>query len=287
MQLNSFGTPQAIVTTATGRESIDHVDAYYSLTDKPPPNRFWRSVQAGSDSANWHADLPVIDVWQPVFTFANVHYASGICLTTDLERRVPGMLGKARATLRPGDPLAARAIAESWFYARAYTDPQVEKTFVKIEDTSERPAVVSLNSEVFDDGIGIDISSHAIGDPQFAGPNGSALAFDCAGDFGPEGLRVSVTQNDWTPLARTYVAIVSSAEMTAGWNTIALPLDRFKMKDTENTPIRWQDLDKVNLQGTHAKVQSIPHCQPALGQSLDRQRARKTSCPLRCDPVES
>jgi dienelactone hydrolase len=248
VQLRSSGIPQAIVTT--GSESVDHVNVYCSLTDKPPPNRFWRSVGADGDSANWHADVPIIDAWEPVFTFANVHYASGICLTTNLERRVPGMIGKARATLRAGDPLAPRAIAESWFYARAYTDPQVEKTFVKIEDTSEQPAVVSLNSDVFGEMIGVDLSSHVIGDPQFAPPEGSALTFDCAGDFGPEGLRVSVTQNDWTPLARTYVATVSPAEMTAAWNTIILSLDRFKMKDSESKLIRWQDLDKINLQGT-------------------------------------
>jgi dienelactone hydrolase len=176
VRLNSSGIPQAVVTT--GRDAVDHVDAYYSLTDKPPPNRFWRSVRADRDSANWHADLPVIDAWEPVFTFANVHYVSGICLTTNLEHRIPGMIGKARATLHSGDPLAPRAIAESWFYARAYTDPQVEKTFMKIEDSSGRPAVVSLNSEVFGDVIGVDLSSHVIGDPQFAGPEGSALAFD-------------------------------------------------------------------------------------------------------------
>jgi hypothetical protein len=156
--------------------------------------------------------------------------------------------------LRPGDPIAPRAIAESWFFARAYTDPQIEKTFIKIEDTGERPAVVTLNPEIMGDPISVDVSSHIIGDPQFAGTTGAALAFDCSGDFGHDGLRVSVTQNDWTPLAQTYVATVSPAEMPAGWNTITLPLGRFKMKDSEKTPAHWQDLDKINLQGTTPKA---------------------------------
>ena len=103
LQLTPSGIPRA--TATTGAESVAHVDVYYSLTDKPPPNRFWRSVRRHADGVNWHAELPVIDVWEPLFTFANVHYASGICLTTNLERRVPGVLGKARATLRPGEPL--------------------------------------------------------------------------------------------------------------------------------------------------------------------------------------
>ena len=110
--------------------------------------------------------------------------------------------------------------------------------------------MVRLNPEAFGDVIAVDLSSHMISDPQFAAPDGSSLAFDYAGDFGPEGLRVSVTQNDWTPLAQTYVATVSPAAVTGGWNTIVLPLDQFKMKETEKTPNRWQDLDKVNLQGS-------------------------------------
>jgi dienelactone hydrolase len=248
VRLNPSGIPQANV--ATGEESIDHVDVYYSLTDKPPPNRFWRRVRASIDGANWNADLPVIDPWDSMFTFANVYYVSGICLTTNLEHRVPGALGKARATLRRGNPLAPRVIAESWFYARAYTDPQLEKTFIEIEDTPERPAVVSLNEEVFGDLITVDISSHFIGDPQLAGPDGAALAFDCTGDFGTEGLRVSVTQNDWTPLAQTYVATVAGTELDVGWTTIVLPVGRLTIKDTEKSPIRWQELDKINIQGT-------------------------------------
>jgi dienelactone hydrolase len=252
LQLTTAGTPRANVSTSGA--PVSHVDVYYSLTDKPPPNRFWRRVEATSNGMNWQAELPVLDVWEPVFAFANVHYSSGVCLTTNLERRVPGTLGKSRSTLRPGDPIAPRAIAESWFFARAYTDPQIEKTFIKIEDTGERPAVVTLNPEIMGDPISVDVSSHIIGDPQFAGTTGAALAFDCSGDFGHDGLRVSVTQNDWTPLAQTYVATVSPAEMPAGWNTITLPLGRFKMKDSEKTPAHWQDLDKINLQGTTPKA---------------------------------
>ena len=43
LQLTPLGIPRA--TATTGAESVAHVDVYYSLTDKPPPNRFWRSVR--------------------------------------------------------------------------------------------------------------------------------------------------------------------------------------------------------------------------------------------------
>jgi hypothetical protein len=248
ISLIGTGIPQAIVTT--GGESIDRVDVYYALGDKPPPNRFWRVVPAKKDDTKWQAELPVADAWSPMFAFANVQYASGVCLTTNLERRVPGMLGKARATLHTGDAIAPRAIAESWFYARSYTDPVIEQTFVRVEDTADRAAVVSMNPEVFRELVTVDLSSHVLGDAQFAGVDGMALAFDCAGDFGAEGLRVSVVQNDWTPLVQTYMTTLSADELTPGWRTIVLPLGRFKIKDTEVTPAHWTDLDKMNLQGT-------------------------------------
>ena len=255
IRLTPDGIPQAVVTAA-GAE-VDSVDVYYSLSDKPSPNRFWRGVPAISDEGSQRAVLPVVDAWQPMSAFANVHYSTGACLTSNLVTRVPGTLGKACATLRPGEPLDPRILAESWFYARGYTDPNLAATFVRIEKSGDRPFVVSQDPEVFGDVITIDLSSHAIGDPQFDPPDGSALALECAGDVGPAGLQITVTQNEWTPLSRTYVAAVTSAEMTttmtAGWARIVLALNRFKTKDTQTPPSSWQDLDKINLQGTTPK----------------------------------
>ena len=255
LRLTPGGIPQAVVASAGA--AVDSVEVYYSLSDKPSPNRFWRGVRAIPDGASQRAELPVVDAWQLMSAFANVHYTSGVCLTSNMATRVPGTLGKARATLRSGEPIEPRILADSWFYARGYTDPNLAATFVKIEETVDRPFVVSQDPQVFGDVIAIDLSSHAIGDPQFAPPEGADLALKCAGDVGPAGLQITVTQNEWTPLARTYVAAVTSAEMsaatTSGWATIVLPLHRFKSKDTQASPGSWQDLDKINLQGTTPK----------------------------------
>jgi dienelactone hydrolase len=255
LRLTPEGIPRAIVNAADG--VIESVEVYYSLCDKPSPNRFWRGVHAASDDETYQAELPVVDAWQPVSAFANVHYASGICLTSNMETRVPGTLGKARATLRAGEPLNPRIVAESWFYARGYTDPNLAATFVKIEETPDRPFVVSQDPQVFGDVISLDLSSHAIGDPQFTPPDGASLTLECTGELGDTGLQITVTQQEWTPLSRTYVAALSPADLPAkvatGWTTIVLPLNRFRTKDTQASPSSWQDLDKINLQGTTPK----------------------------------
>lgn len=253
--LTSDGVPQA--TIDAGGQSVAQVDIYYSLTDKPAPNRFWRRVPARCDYAPCRASLPVVDAWQPLVAFANVRYASGICLSTNCETRVPGMLGKARATLNADDSLDPHAIAQSWFYARSHTDPSMERDYLRIENLPDRPAVVGLNPEIFGDSIAIDLTSHAIGDAQFSGRDGSALAFDCFGSIGPEGLQVTVAEKDWTPLARFYVATVPPDQIGAGWTTVVLPISRFQLKGGQATPARWQDLDKVNLQGTTTKANPL------------------------------
>lgn len=255
LRLSPEGIPQAVVTA--GGAEIDSVEVHYSLCDKPSPNRFWRGVRATSGDGSQCAELPVVDAWQPMSAFANVHHASGACLTSNLETCVPGTLGKARATLHAGEKLDPRVVAESWFYARGYTDPNLTATFVKIERTTDRPFVVSQDPQVFGEVISLDLSSHAIGDPQFAPPEGAALVLECAGELGDTGLQITVTQNEWTPLAKSYQALIAPAEMSAatknGWAKIQLLLTRFKIKDSQQSPSSWQDLDKINLQGTTTK----------------------------------
>ncbi len=224
------------------------------MCDKPAPNRFWRRVRASSHGSQRDAELPVVDTWQPISAFANVQYSSGVCLTTNMATRVPGTLGKARATLRAADPLEPRVTAASWFYARGNTDPTQSKTFVTIEERADRPGVVSQDPAVFGDVIHINLSSHAIGDPQFAPPDGAALAFDCAGTFDAAGCKITVTQNDWTPLAKNYVATVPPSEMTADWKTIILSLERFKAEANQAPPPSLSVLDKINLQGISTKA---------------------------------
>lgn len=246
LTLDSDGVPQAELDTA---DSTERVDVYYALGNQPSPNRFWRRATVTSGSPS-RASLPVVDAWAPLVAFANVYDRSGACLTTNLVNQVPAVLGKAKATLDPHGPIDAGLVAESWVYARAHTDPSVERTYVEVESSGDRPNAVRLNPQVFGEQQTIDISSHVLADPQFAaGPN-ARLTLDCQGDFGAEGLRVTVVEHDWTPLAKFYTATIPSEGSPTEWRTIELSLNDFRLKDADTPPGSWADLVKINLQGT-------------------------------------
>ncbi len=53
---------------------IEAVHIYYSL-DPDPRARFWRTATAQASKGVWTAKLPILSVDQPLFAFANVHYA--------------------------------------------------------------------------------------------------------------------------------------------------------------------------------------------------------------------
>src|SRR5438094_774376 len=81
---------------------VRNVIVYYSLGMKIPPSRFWRRADlVNQNSGNWTASLPVVSIWDQASVFANVFYPSGVCLSTELARVLPGQLGKARPTLAP------------------------------------------------------------------------------------------------------------------------------------------------------------------------------------------
>jgi dienelactone hydrolase len=258
--LHGDGIPQAVVTV--GGADVRSVEVFYTLSDKPAPNRFWRGVSAAAAGSAFRAELPVLDPAQTIAVFANVQYGSGPCLTSNLVSLALTKLGDARATLQAGEPLDPKIVAESWFYARGYTDPNLTATFVTIAHTAEHPYVVSQNPDLFGEQVSLDLSSHAIGDPQFSPPEGAALVLECAGQVGDGGLQITVTEHEWTPLAKTYQAMVKPEELAAAVAAatpgdsarLVLPLNGFQSKDSQQKPQAWRVLDKINLQGTTTKA---------------------------------
>jgi hypothetical protein len=251
--LGDDGVSRARVTA--GEASLEGIDVFYSLGDKPPPNRFWRSVRVSHETTPPTARLEVVDPWEPLTAFANVRYASGVCLTTNLARVVPARLGKARGTLASG-ALNRQTIADGWVYATAYTDPHVSKRFVLVRQDSERGPVVLVNPEIFGEKIQVNLVSHVLGDPQFAGNSGDRLAFDCRGFVDEGGLTITLFEQEWTPRTRRYTAKLSADAITQAWDTVALAMDAFRADDGKS-PARWKDLDKIQLQCATGKENSF------------------------------
>jgi hypothetical protein len=108
------GIPALAVEPDRSQE-IATVDIYYSI-DPDPRARFWRDAMAERSGSAWNASLPVMDVGQPLFAFANVYYrlekpeklphgrtAESFCVSSKLHVASPIMLRQSgvKATDKP------------------------------------------------------------------------------------------------------------------------------------------------------------------------------------------
>jgi len=88
LSVGKDGVPTAKVT-ADRRGEVSRVEVYYSLDEKAPGARFWRTVHAKSEGGAWRAALPVMDAWKTVSVFASVFYSGGPCLSSNLVHVYP------------------------------------------------------------------------------------------------------------------------------------------------------------------------------------------------------
>jgi hypothetical protein len=253
---------------------VSQVDFYYTLADKPPPNRFWRHAETTHTSTGWQATLPLMKAGDKVHAFANVFYQSGVCLSTNLAQ-LPGSRfgGQGHGTLKwsASPKLAGEESGGPFVFGAAYTDPIVSfPYFVRSQSPDERDAIC-INSAVFGDHIHFGIVSHYIGDPGYVGRDDMSLAFEYQGEFIPDksspppagakntqadvgGLTVEVTSHDWTPKARRYAAHIDTPASASpnGWQAVKLPVSKFHTAEGKALS-SWGDLDKIELRGTTTK----------------------------------
>jgi dienelactone hydrolase len=268
VRLGRDGEPLADVQPADSSH-VSKVEVFYALGERLPPNRFWRRAATVKSSKPWQARLPVLRTEAPLRAFANVHYQSGVCLSTNLARTIPERLGTARASLiwraspvaepsEPGDPFV---------FATANTDPNISPAYFVRSDDPVRPAAVCLNPAIFGKRTNFAIVSHYIGDPGYTGRDGQSLRFEYQGAFlrddprsqtaesldaDAPGFTVQVTSHDWTPQAKTYLAHVSAAGTTTGWRQVTLSASQFTAADKQPLP-SWRDLEKIEIRGIGSK----------------------------------
>ncbi len=94
LRLGSAGDPLADVQIPD-QAPVEKLEVFYTLGEKPSPNRFWRCAATTKAARSWQATLPVLKTGDPLRAFANVTYHSGVCLSTNLARATPDRLGPA------------------------------------------------------------------------------------------------------------------------------------------------------------------------------------------------
>lgn len=230
-------------------KTVTKVKIYYALGMKIPPSRYWRRVDAvkGEDGV-WRASLPVISIWDRVSVFANVFYESGLCLSSKPSQKLPGQLGKARATLAPRLEIDdGSAGYEHWFFGPAYTDPNIDRELLSA-GVDEGHRYFSVNKAAYGEKIDFTIASDIFGDPQFQGPPNGTLIFDCKGGFDTNGLTLSFSEHEWLPGAVNYKARLSQEAVTGGWKTVRVSLSKF-VNGQGASPASWSTVDRIQLSG--------------------------------------
>ena len=103
--LNAEGVPHYTITPASTQE-IESVKIYYSLKNPVSYTRAWRDAVATREGNTWKADLPVLNINDYVFAFANIRYKNNTVVSGKFEAAIPAKLGNAIATDKPSSEMS-------------------------------------------------------------------------------------------------------------------------------------------------------------------------------------
>jgi len=212
------------------------VEFYYAVENRNPKNRFWRSAAGRLSEGVWRASLPILDVNQPLFAYANVHYASGICLGTSLLTTTPAALGRVMAT--DAHSLLIDDFAQGigdWVTRSPATDPipPVPSLLRAAKGPDGQPGITVTRA--------IPILTHKVGDPKWRGPDGAALQLQVFVRTARE-LKIVLHEEDFTRHWKQFTARVTLQPGQA-WQTLTLGAEDFQT-DKGEKPANWR---KVNL----------------------------------------
>jgi len=107
-RLRADGVPELHVTPASV-EDVTELKAYYALKNPVSFGRAWRDAGVVRQGNTWVAKMPVLNVDDYVFGFANIRYGAGVVLSSDFTAAIPSKLGQAVATDKPSNVISEGA----------------------------------------------------------------------------------------------------------------------------------------------------------------------------------
>jgi hypothetical protein len=158
LRLDTDGVPELVVTPANP-ERVKSLEIYYALKDPVSFNRSWRDVPSVRRGDSWVASLPVMNVDDYVFGYANVFYDTTLVLSTEFNAAIPAKLGAhAKATDRRAESFASGRDGMTW------------------TDVAEVDGVGGITGfRATDNRRGTRTEN--LGDPKWRAPPGAALEF--------------------------------------------------------------------------------------------------------------
>lgn len=224
------GIPRVTVTP-DDTQPVQRVDIYYSL-DPHALTRFWRDAKAVNTGKQWNAACPVMDLDQPIFAFANVHY----------ETPPPYGPGPFAISSRVLSVAPAKLLA----------------TKVKATDKPER--LIDDGARGWHDWYLLNwghpplwtATTRKLKDAKWRGPDGATLSFEviCQAD---NRLVLTFNCNAWGAMVPGKPAVdytaVKELKGSADWQTVSVSLNELLATDPKLTiPLAdWQTVTEFSI----------------------------------------
>lgn len=109
IRLDAEGVPELVLEPASAGQ-VRKVEMFYALKNPCSFARSWRDALGVQTGGQWIGKLPVLNVEDYLFAYANITYESTVVRSSDFVAAIPSRLGKANATDK-----ASNAISESGY----------------------------------------------------------------------------------------------------------------------------------------------------------------------------
>lgn len=216
IRLDADGVPELVVTPHSP-EKVRKVEMFYALKNPVSFTRSWRDVTSTQRGEQWIGKLPVLNVNDYVFGFANITYDSTIVRSTDFNAAIPSKLGNAMATDKPSDNLSSNGY-DAW---------------TNIAELEGRKGIKGFRSTNNQRGSGTE----QLSDPKWRAPEMSSLSFKF---YCTEPQTVVLTAADYNSV---------ELEITASddWQEMAIAPDRLINRFNQKPMADWSSVGRIHF----------------------------------------
>lgn len=211
--LDEAGVPELRITP-TSPERVTELKAYYALKEANNLARAWRDAATVREGDTWVAAMPVMNVEDYVFAYANIQY-DNLVQSTDFNAAIPSQLGPAVATDKPSPEISD--------YSQ-WSDIGPAEGLGGI--TGFRP----LNRHR-------GTSTKQFNDPKWRAPSGARLSFRF---YCTQPQPLTLVVNDWYEMPLGITA-------SDAWQTMEIPAGRLLHRGTGQPLADWSEVKSMTI----------------------------------------
>ena len=127
IRLDADGVPELVITPGSP-DKVRKVEMYYALKNPVSFARSWRDTPSVRQGSQWIGKIPVLNVDDYVFGYANITDDTTIVRSTDFNAAIPAKLGNAKATDKPSDNISSSGYS-AWTNIAELEGPEGIKGF--------------------------------------------------------------------------------------------------------------------------------------------------------------